>query len=240
MQLANPLHYPLAMLAGGIVLVAGVRLIQLPNLVTVPIAIGTTIAAAAVLKSREPVTFDLENPELERELQSVRSTAIELAKKAEPLRQQAATLLTESFQLELLAAVQIGCDRALSLPAKVSDLAKRLQTSRSILSVDEIQHQLAEVQQKVRSSSGIAKHHLEQLSNSLRRNLQLAQDGQDTRLAQIVNLSTLIQESAGVLQRLQNQLLAVDVNNPARIPELQALSDELLSLQENIELVMQR
>lgn len=228
------------MLAGGIVLVAGVRLIQLPNLITIPIAIGTTIAATAVLKSREPVTYDLENPELERELQSVRTTAIELAKKAEPLRQQAATLLTESFQMELLAAVQISCDRALALPVKVSDLAKHLQTSRSILSVDEIQQQLAEVQQKLRSSSGIAKHHLEQLSGSLQRNLQLALEGQDTRLAQIVNLSTLIQESAGVLQRLQNQLFTVDVNNPAKISELQALSDELLSLQENIELVMQR
>jgi hypothetical protein len=99
---------------------------------------------------------------------------------------------------------------------------------------------LAEVQQKLRSSSGIAKQHLGQLAESLKRNIQLAQEGQDTRLAQIVSLSTQIQDFAGVLQQLQTKLHTADLTDAEQITQLQALSDEMGSLRDNMYLLVSK
>jgi hypothetical protein len=239
-KLVNPLHYPIAVFAGGVVLVAGVRWLQLPNVVAIPAAVGTAIAGSVALKAREPETFELGDPELERELQTLKQAALSVSQKATGLRSQAANLLTESFQLELLAAVELCCDRADALPGKVADLARRLQNSQTILSGSDLQRQLAAVERKLQSASGGARPHLEQLAASLQRNVQLAQAGEDTRFGQVVNLSTLIQDVAGTLQRLQTQLVSADVANPANLPQLQALSDELISLQESVEVLIRQ
>lgn len=240
MKLANPLYYPFAVLAGGITLILGVRLVQLPSPIMLPVAAGIAVAGASFLKSREPQSFELNSPELEQEITSLKTSALALANKSNELRLEAKKLLNDSFQMELLAAVQISCDRILELPAKIDNLAWRLQGTNSLLSVSELQQQLAEVQQKHRSSSGMAKQHLSQLIESLKRNIQLAQEGQDTRLAQIVSISTQIQDSAGVLQRLQNKLNSSDLTDSEQINELQLLNDELSSLQENIDLLIRK
>jgi hypothetical protein len=240
MKLINPLHYPIAVLAGGITLFVGVRFIQLPNLIMLPMAAGIAVAGAGYFKSREPEYLELDNPELEKELQTVRNSANSLAAKANVLRLEVTKLLIDSFQIELLAAVQLSCDRAIELPAKIDILARRLKGSNSLLSVEELQQQLTEVQQKLRSSSGIAQQHLSELEKSLKRNIQLAQEGQDTRLAQIVSLSTQIQDFAGVLQQLQTKLQISDLTDSEQIIELQALADELGSLRENVYLLVSK
>lgn len=240
MKLANPLYYPLAVLAGGISLIVGVRFLQLPSPIMLPIATGIAVAGSNFLKSREPKYLELNNPELEREITSVKTSALALANKSNELRLEVKNLLTDSFQMELLAAVQMSCDRALEVPAKIDNLAWRLQGSNSLLSLSELQQQLAEVQHKHRSSSGVAKQHLSQLADSLKRNIQLAQEGQDTRIAQIVSISTQIQDSAGVLQRLQNKLHTSDLTDSEQINQLQLLSDELSSFQENIDLLVRK
>jgi hypothetical protein len=240
MKLTNPLYYPVAVLAGGIALFVGVRFIQVPSVVMLPLSAGIVVASASYLKSREPESLELDNPELEREIQTVRSSALSLVSQANELRLETKKLLTDSFQVELLAAVQMSCDRAIELPAKIDNLARRLKGNNSLLSVDELQRQLAEVQQKLQSSSGIAQQHLTQLAESLKRNIQLAQEGQDTRLAQIVSLSTQIQDYAGVLQRLQTKLHIADLTDGEEIAQLQALSDELGSLRENMYLLVSK
>jgi chromosome segregation ATPase len=240
MKLINPLYYPVAVFAGGISLIIGVRFIQLPSIIMLPAAAGIVVAGASYLKSREPESLELDNPELEREIQSVRSSAFALVNQANELRLETKKLLTDSFQVELLAAIQMSCDRAIELPAKIDNLARRLNSNNALLSVEELQRQLTEVQQKLRSSSGIAKQHLSQLAESLKRNIQLAQEGQDTRLAQIVSLSTQIQDFAGVLQRLQTRLHTADLTDAEQISQLQALSDEMGSLRDNMYLLVSK
>jgi hypothetical protein len=240
MKLANPLNYPIAVFAGGVVLFVGVRPIGLPSTVVIPAAVGVAVAGASYLKSRQGESPDLNNPELAVQLQSIRAMAATLAAKSNDLRAEATKLLTSSAQIELLAAVQLSCDRVLELPSKIDNLAKRFKGDDSILSVSELQLQLAEVRQKLRSSSGIASQHLDRLADSLQRNIDLAQEGRDTRLAQILNLSTIVQNSAGVLQRLQNQFRKASLTDSEQIEELRLLNDELNSLQENFDLLVRQ
>ncbi|MGK7873009.1 MAG: hypothetical protein AB4426_06775 [Xenococcaceae cyanobacterium] len=238
MKLANPLHYPLAVLAGGIVLFVSVRFVKLPSMVMLPVAAAIATAGAAVLKSKESETLNLDNPALERELQSVQQQAKLLAEKAETLRTESEKMLTSSTQLELLTAVQYACNRAGELPAKIDRLSHRLHGSDSLLSVEELDQQLAEVQAKQRNSSGVARQKLNQLAESLQRNIRLAQQGEDARQAQVISLSTLIIDSAGVLQQLQNRLRTSNLSDSEEIRELQSLSDELSSIQENVDLLV--
>jgi hypothetical protein len=236
MIIANPFYYPIAVLASGVVLVVGVRLFGLSNVVIVPTAAAVATAGATVLKSREPNAQKLLKQQRQRELQVMQASSKSLAQKAEALRQEANQLLTcGSFQLELLIAVQEACDRAIELPQKINQLTTRLQGTDSLLSKSDLQEQLIEVQTKQRSSSGVARQHLNQLADSLRRNIQLAQAGRDTQTAQMASLYTLIQDSAGVLQQLQNKLRTADFTNSEQIEELRSLSAELNSFQENVE-----
>ncbi|GAX35317.1 hypothetical protein [Nodularia sp. NIES-3585] len=240
MKLANPLYYPIAVLAGGISLIVGVRFVQLPSVIMLPVAAGIAAAGASYLGYREPKSFNLKNPELERELQGVKTSALALLKQANELTLEAKRLLTDTFHVELLAAIEISCDRAVEIPAKIDNLAQRLQGSNALLSGSELQQQLTQVQQKIKSSSGVAKQHLDQLAASLQRNINLAQEGQDIRLAQIVSLSTQIQDYAGVLQRLQTKLHTADLTDSEQINQLQLLSEEMVSLQENVYFLVQK
>ncbi len=237
MKLANPLHYPLAILVGAIVLVIGVRIARLPSVVMLPIAAAIATAGAVVLKSQEPERL-LDNPELERELQAVRISAKALADKANALRLEAAKLLTSADQIELLAAVQYACDRAVELPAKIDHLARRMQGADSLLSIDQMQQQLAQVQTQLQSSSGVAREQRSKLATSLQRNIQLARQGTDARQAQVASLSTLILDSAGVLQTMQNRLRTADLADAGQTLELRSLSDELRIFQENVDLLV--
>lgn len=236
MKLANPLYYPFAVLAGGITLFVGVRLAKLSSVVMLPVAAAVATGGAMMRKSQEPEILSLDNPELEQQLQAVRQQAKTLADKANVLRLEASKLLTT--QLELLAAVQYACDRAGELPTKIDQLTHRLSGSDSLLSVNELQQQLSEVQTKLQSSSGVAREQLTKLADSLQRNIQLARQGQDARQAQVLSLSTLILDSAGVLQELQNKLRTADLTNSAEAMELRSLSDELSSFQENVDLLV--
>ncbi|HLO83383.1 MAG TPA: hypothetical protein VK203_00035 [Nostocaceae cyanobacterium] len=240
MKIANPLHYPVAVLAGGITLFIGVRLVQLPSPVMLPVAAVISLAGASFFKSREPQYLELDDPKLEREINTVKASALALANKSNDLILEARKLLNDTFQVELLASIQMSSEKSAELPAKIDYLAKSLKNSTSLLSVDELKQQLTEVNQKLVGSSGIAKQHLNQLANSLKRNIQLAKEGEDTRLARIINISTLIQDSAGVLQKLQTQLHAADLTDSEQIQQLQLISEELVSLEENLDLLLQK
>ncbi len=238
MKLANPLHYPLAVLAGGIVLVVGVRFLQLYSWIMLPVAGAIATTGAIALKAKESQQLNLDNPTLERELRSVKQQAQLLVEKAETLRSESEKMLTSSAQIELLTAVQYACNRALELPGKIDRLANRLHGSDSLLSVNDLQQQLAEVNAKLRTSSSVARQQLQQLAGSLENNIRLAREGQDARQAQIISLSTVVINSAGALQQLQNRLRTSDLNDSAEIQELLLLSNELKSMQENVDLLI--
>ncbi|ABA20984.1 conserved hypothetical protein [Trichormus variabilis ATCC 29413] len=240
LKLVNPLDYPVAVLVGGVSLFVGVRLGSLPSLVMLPVAAGVTMIGAGFLKSRELPYLTLDNPDLEREINSVKVSALALANQANDLRLEARKLLTDSFQIELLAGLETNCDRAVALPGKIDTLVWNINGNNSLLSVESLQTQLQEVKQKLLSSSGVAKQHWQQLADSLRRNIKLAKEGEDTRLARFINISTLIQDSAGLLQRLQTKLRASDLHESEQINAMILLNDELNSLSENLELLVSK
>jgi hypothetical protein len=241
MKLANPLYYPIAVLAGGVILVAGVRFVGLPNFVALPAAAAVAMGGAAVMKSKEPDAQKIAQQQIQRELEMLQTSAKSLAQKAETLTQEANQLLSRgSFEMDLLVAVQGACQRAIELPIKIDELGRRIHGANSLLSVNDLQQQLQEVENKRDSSSGIARQHLDQLSNSLQRNIQLAKEGQNARTAQITSLYTLIQDSAGVLQQIQNKLRTADLTDARQVMELQASTDELTSLQDNFAFLVRK
>lgn len=240
MQLANPLQYPLAVLAAGIVLIVAVRVVGLPGWIALPVAVIVATAGASVMQMRSPQPINLGNRELEREFTNVQQQARQVAAKAENLRAEAERLLTESSQIELLSTVQYACDRALELPGKIDRYATRLQGSSSLLSEQELQQQLTAAEAKKRNSSGVARQQIEELIASLQRNLQLARQGRDARQAQVISLSTLVSDSAGALQQLQNRLRSANLEDASQIQEMRSLSDELSSFQTSIDVLVSR
>lgn len=241
MKLANPLNYPLAILVGSILLVLGVRVAKLSSIVAIPLAIGVTTFSAALLKAQESGSLGLENPALEQEILAAKQQAESLAIKASDLRSEASQLLTKTTQIELLSAVQYACDRASELPGKIDELAHKFRGSDSLFAVADLQNQLNAAHGRLRNTAdGPAREQLLQLTQSLERNLQLARQGQDAREAQVVNLSRMILDSAGVLQSMQNQLRTANLNDVEVVGELQTLSDELRLFQENVDLLVER
>lgn len=238
MKLANPLYYPLAVLAGGIVLVTGVRLVRLPGYIALPTAVAIATGLAIPLKKQAARQINLDNPALAREIKLVKQQSQLLTGKATELRSEAQRMLTSTGQLELLATVEYACDRVLELPDKVDRLAQKLQGSDSLLSPTKLTTQIAEVQAKAQQSSGVAQQQLNQLATSLKNNLKLAQQGQDARQAQVVSLATLVTESAGVLQQFQNRLRTSNLDNSAEIEDLRTISDELKNMQDNVDLLI--
>jgi endonuclease III len=137
--------------------------------------------------------------------------------------------------------VQYTCDRVVEFPAKIDQLSKRLEGRIPLLSVNDLQQQLIAVQLKLQNSSDVAIEHLNQLAKSLQRNIELAVQGQDTRMAQVINLATLIQDAAGVLQELQNKLHSFDLSNAAQtIMELRHLCEQIGNFQENVDLLISK
>lgn len=239
MKLVNPFDYPISILISGVILVAGIRFIGLPNLVVLPTTAIISVASATVLKSREPDAENLANRELKQELEVISELAKSLAKKANILRQEANQLLGgEGFQMDLLVTVQSVCNSAIELPQKIAEVSRKLPNNEVLLSVEDLQKQLLEVRNKQKSRSGVSKQYLQQLATSLQRNIELAKAGKDTRQAKIFSLHQMVQDSAGLLQQLENKLRTVNLNNSEEIQELRNLSDELNSYQDNIKMFL--
>ena len=239
MKLANPFYYPIAVLLGGITLFGGVRLAGLSNKIILPVAAAVTVASASVLKSREPGAKTIAQKQLERELQLLKQSAKSLALKAEELREEANKLLAQSStNFDFLVVIQQACNRAIEIPEQLEKVARSLPEQESLLSVRELESQLAEVQKKLNSSSGLHRQHLEQLAASLQRNIQLAQTGQDTRQAKIVSLYTTVQNLAGALQQLQNKLRTADLNDWQNLQELRSLSEDMNGYQDRFDLLI--
>lgn len=240
LKLANPLQYPLAVLVSGIILIIGVRFLGIANTIILPTSAAIALSGATWLKLQEPDENKLYKKQLEQELQAIKFLSQQGEKQAELLRQEANQLLTKTeFQLDLLVIINSACDRAVELPRKIEQLAEKISANESLLSSQELQKQLLDVKLKISSSSGITRQHLEKLATQLEENIRLAEVGKDTRQAQILNLHTLIQDSAGSLQQLQNQLRTADLTDSEEIKELNVLTEELQTKQEQFNLLIE-
>ncbi len=238
MKLANPLFYPLAILASMITLFVGVRLLKASEVIVIPMAGAVALAGASVQRSRQPVTWNLKDPKLEQELREAREQAQQLAQKAEDLKTEANSILTEVSQIDLLVAVQRVCDRIQQLPEQVDRMAQSLQGVDSLLSVADLQAQLSQSRARLRESSGVTQQQLIRMTESLERNIQLAQQGEDARRAQVASLSTQILDAAGLLQELQNKLRTSQLTEVNDLQEMQKLSEELQAFQANVDLLV--
>lgn len=241
MKLVNPLNYPFGVLIGGITLFFGVRIANLSSLIMLPVSGSIVVISSMILAKKETTVeqnIDIENTALETELNNAKNQAQLLIKKSENLRIEAEKLLQESWQLDLLTTVQYMCDRTLELPEKIDKLSKRLYGGDSLLSVEELNKQLTEVQAKQKYSGGMALRQLKQIEKTLQNNIELALEGQDAREAQVFSLVNIIIELGGILQNLQNKLRTSDLNNSEQIQELKSLSEELNNFQDNVDLLV--
>jgi hypothetical protein len=238
MKMANPLYYPLAIACGGFILVIGVRLFNLPFVVTFPVAAAIATAGAAVLKRNEPESLGIDDPELEAELMSVKQQAQALAHQAQALSAESMKLLTEADQMDLLTAVSYACDRASEFPSKIDLLIKKFKGGEALLSLPDLELQLNKVKQKLASSAGVAQSQLQTLAAGLERNIELVRHGDSAKQAQVASLATLVVDASGALQELQNKLRIVNLNDLQQTAELRSLADELNSFQENAEFLL--
>ena len=238
MKLANPLHYPLAVAIGGLVLVLGVRLVNMPVAVALPISAAIATSGAIFLKRNEPESLGFDDPELELEIVSVKQQAVALSQQAQMLRVESGRLLTEAEQMDLLVAVQYACDRASEFPSKIDLLVQKFKGGNALLSIEDLEQQLLKVNQKLRNSSGVALTQLQALASGLQRNIELVRGGESAKQAQVASLATLIVDASGVLQELQNKLRVVNLTDLQQTAELRSLTDELSCFQENAELLI--
>ena len=232
MKVANPLNYPLAVLIAGISLFVGVRVVNLSNKIVLPTTVLIAFLGSAIL-AKDDNQIDLENKLLTQELKSVQQEANLLVNKAEELRLEAKKLLHDSWQIDLLTAVEYACDRTLELPSKIEALSKKISGGDSLLSVEELEKKLLGINKKKRATHGIARIQLEKIEASLQRNINLAKQGESARQAQVFSLTNLITDSAGILQQLQNKFRTADLTNSAELKDIQVLSEELSTIQEN-------
>ncbi|BAQ66245.1 hypothetical protein [Geminocystis sp. NIES-3709] len=240
-KLVNPLNYPLGVLIAGICLFLGVRFANLSSLIMLPLSASIAFISSVVLVGKEKEVrgdIDIQNTALETELNNAKNQAKLLIKSAESLRMEAEKLLQDSWQLDLLTTVQYTCDRTLELPEKIEKLSRRLHGGDSLLSVDELNKQLRQVETKQKYSGGMALRQLKQLETTLKNNIELALEGQDAREAQVFSLVNIIIELGGVLQNLQNKLRTSDLTNSEQIQELKSLSQELNNFQDNVDLLI--
>jgi hypothetical protein len=239
MKLANPLYYPLAVAAGGVVLVLTVRFANFSIAIALPISAVIATSGAVFLKRNEPESLGIGDPELELEIVTVKQQAIALTQQAQVLRVESGKLLAEADQMDLLVAVQYACDRASEFPSKIDLLVQKLKGGNALLSVQDLEQQLMQVKQKLRNSTGIAATQLQTLAAGLQRNIDLVRGGESARQAQVASLATLIVDASGVLQALQNKLRVVNLTDLQQTAELRSLTDELSCFLSHIPLVME-
>ena len=238
MKIVNPLNYPLAVLFACICLVVGARKIKLSPWLMLPITVAISFVGAGYLAKKEPPKVNLNNPILEQELNNAKIQAKLLISKADHLRIEAQKLLQNSSQMELLTAVEYTCQRTLELPEKINHLTQKLAGGDSLLSREELNKQLQQVKSQQKNSKGRALIQLQQLENTLKNNLQLVEEGQDAREAQVFSIVTIITEFAGVLQQLQNKLRSANLDNSEEIQELKDLNNELNNFQESMDVLV--
>lgn len=239
MHIPNPLTYPLPVLAGCVVILSGARVLQLPPPVVLPLAACVTLVGATFRHQQETDPQQVAIKQVEAELTGVRTLAIELAQQAEVLRQEADRILrNRDVSLDLLTALQYGCDLAIALPQRVQNLVHKLPDARSLLSAEALEARLLKVREQEAHSEGAAQVSLRQLAESLERNIELTKTATNVREAQILNLMRLMQDSGGALQRLQNHLRSINLEDATQVEQLQSLSETLSCLQQEVDMLM--
>jgi predicted membrane chloride channel (bestrophin family) len=223
MKLANPLHYPLAVLAGAGVLFVGVRVADLPDYVAIPSAIGVAIAGSTYIQSRS------RHPQLK----DIKAVGASLSAQSRQLQADAVKLVRAGDRIDLLAQVESICDRALSLSLKIETLSlPQTDESKTAEELARVQAKLTEVRQKAKNSSGKIAAYWKDLADTLESHATSLKEGKTVEEERVVALTSMAYKAKAALQRLDNWLKA-----PKESDDLAAIELELQSLDTGFDLL---
>jgi vacuolar-type H+-ATPase subunit I/STV1 len=238
-KLTNPFDYPIAILVGGIVLVVGVRFWRVPNLVILPGAAIVATATALSLKSREPDPEKAELQDVERELTNLKASGRSVAEKAAAVRSEAGQLLGhDGDYLELLVRIEEVCSPIAEIPTRIEALGQRLPQNNSVLSLAELEADLHSAHALLVNATGVARQQAEELVESLEKNRELAKTGSSVNLAKLLNLRVILQNTAGILQELQNKIRLLNRPDLDRVREVEELCERLQSTGSNLDILI--
>jgi predicted membrane chloride channel (bestrophin family) len=223
MKLANPLHYPLAVLAGAGVLFVGVRAVDLPPYVAIPSAIGVAIAGSTFIQSRSR----------QPQLKDIKAVGASLSTQSRQLQADAVKLVRAADRIDLLAQVESICDRALSLSLKVETLSlPETDGSKTAEELARVEAKLTEVRQKAKTSTGKIAVSWQELADTLTFHVNSLKEGKTVEEERVIALTSTAYKAKAALQRLDNWLKA-----PKESDELEAIDLEFQSLHTGFDLL---
>ncbi|QEY31061.1 hypothetical protein EVJ50_01130 [Synechococcus sp. RSCCF101] len=229
LRVADPLQHPLAVLAGSLVVVLGVRGLGLGWGLTLPAALLVTIGLAQ-LRSR---------PTRQGESDLIRRSR-QLSGAAGRLADEAAARLNDPDSLARLSALQLCCQRIAELPARLQRLEEiRPREAAPLLSAASLRTRLRQEARALRQSPGptALSGRRRELIRRLEENIALAERGAEAQRLQQITLVTLLEGIAGELQDVQVRLqrdppaAAPGSVDPHRDPLLADLAGQLDALE---------
>lgn len=241
MRLVNPLHYPLAILAGAGTLLGGVLLLHMEALPMTAAGLVVSGVAASILQQlrERPARSSSAAMPLEPDLQDVLTQAEGLALRAQGLHEEASQKLSSPEQLELLGAILYACERAEELPGQLRPVLQSMQTGATVFTAKELHAQLREAEARVSKSQGASRDSAMKLVTRLRQNLALVEQGASVREARITELVTAVAEAAGVLLTLQTRLREGNLKGSEEAQELKRLTEDFQLVQKSVVLLAQ-
>jgi hypothetical protein len=230
LNLPNPLHFPLAVLAGGVVLVVGVRATGLGVPISASAAVACSVAVGSLRRRSELEPQIKPGPDAEAALEQAQASALDLGRRSQQLGQDASARLHGPDEMETLAELQILCQRIQELPGRITTFARQLDsTGASLVPVNRLRQRLAEEERRAKGASGVIQEQRRRLVSQLKANLDLARQGHDGREVRLLNLNLLLESASGELLALQGLLLQSRDAGATLLPtrELELVLDRL-------------
>lgn len=255
MKLINPLQFPLAMASGAGVVLAGVMFGHMPATPMLAVGVFVSFVAAGVqnklsqqvpervqkqLKAQLKETLSIGSVEkaLPTSHQKVLDEALALKSRADELRAQALERLDGAHQLDLLGTLMYACDRAGELPDRLRPMLQRMASEKPVASTLELQQKVQEAEALRAGAKGKAREELERLIATRQVNLRMAEQDGEARDAQLMALSTAVEEATGVLLSLQTRLLRSNLESVEETRALKRLGEEFQGVDERLGALM--
>lgn len=202
----NPLDDPAAVAAAGLALVLLSRLASLPLWLTLPVAVALALGLSRwrSRSSRERLRDRRISAGIDAALERCR----QLAAQSELVRTEALARFQSPDHLEGLGLVQLCCERLRALPERIAERRPLLESGGGVLLPEEaLAVRLRREEQALsRESSPTLRRERIQLVEQLRRNLEAARLGMDERDGRLLSLSTRLESIDGGLRHLQRQV----------------------------------
>ncbi|MEG3439194.1 hypothetical protein V0288_18860 [Pannus brasiliensis CCIBt3594] len=238
-KLTAPLQYSIAILAGGIVLVAGVRAWKIPNVVIFPAAALVTVVTAIGFKAIEPDPEKLAREEIDRELRNLKVSGQELALRAGFVRQEARQILSREVEYQkLFARIEKTCEPFAEIVPKIEEFGRQIPRKNARVCLAELKKELDSARDLVSSSRGSARQQAEEFVTALEKNLELAKTGNSVTLAKLLQLQAIVQDATELLQDVQNKVRTIRRRGVDRVAEIGELRERLQGISRILEILI--